>query len=472
MKKYFAVLGMTLLFSAGLTTSATPIHRDLAVAEHSAVNSTNNNPEAFIFSSVAAPAVTLTSPKIGAVLDQNSAITLTADASNESGSISKVEFYANNAKVGEDNTSPYSVSWSAASAGDFTLTAKAYDNSGASTTSSPVKISVLEWGQKIVRILPLGNSITFDSRTDDTRNDGDKRSYRYKLSQQLKQAGYSVDFVGSRYSGYNFFADANNGGIPGIRDDQVARMLATGFNARDGVQETPGPYLESYPADIILLHIGTNQVNESPADVESILNEIDKYEASSKTSITVILAQIINRVSGAEKEITSAFNRNIKAMAEARIAKGDKIVIVDMEKGAGFVYELEPNGDMADNLHPNTVGYDKMANVWFAALKNVLGKPTGISDPNSSENLADLSVFPNPFQNELNIMLKGIQNSAAELELYDMNGRRVAELFKGDLTPGQTIELKYNTSGLASGMYFAKLKTEKGMLTRKLVLQR
>ncbi len=469
MKRYFALLGMVLPIWACLTSSAAPVFKNPAAAESSTANKQDSNTKAAF---AAAPSVVLTSPRIGAVVNQNETLTITADATDQDGTVSKVEFYVNNNKVGEDTSSPYSVTWSPAAAGDHTLTAKAFDNAGGSSSSAPIKISILEWGQRIVRILPLGNSLTYDDRVNDTRGEGDRPSYRFKLAKMLKDAGYSVDFVGSRYTGFNLFTDANNGGIPGIRDDQMARMLETGFNARDGKQETPGPYLETYPADIILLHIGTNQVDPNPADVENILNQVDKYEAASKSQVTVILAQIANRVSGAERDVTTAFNRNIKAMAEARIAKGDKIVLVDMENGAGLVYALQPDGDMADNLHPNESGYEKMATVWFNALKNVLGKPTGISDPASPESLVKMTVSPNPFQNELNVQVQSPGSKEAVLELYDIGGKRIAELFNGSIQSNRTLEIRHTTNKLASGMYIAKLRTEHGVVTRKLILQR
>jgi len=52
-------------------------------------------------------------------------------------------------------------------------------------------------------------------------------------------------------------------------------------------------------------------------------------------------------------------------MAEARIASGDRLIIVDLENGAGLDYRLYPNGDMIDNKHPYDNGYAKMAATWF-----------------------------------------------------------------------------------------------------------
>ena len=69
------------------------------------------------------------------------------------------------------------------------------------------------------------------------------------------------------------------------------------------------------------------------------------------------------------------FNINVAAMAQTRILSGDKILIVDMENGAGIDYHLstdDPPGDMADWGHPFDTGYDKMADLWFSALMEIL----------------------------------------------------------------------------------------------------
>lgn len=71
-------------------------------------------------------------------------ITLTATASDPDagGSISKVEFYQGSTKLGEDLSSPYSYTWTGAAINSYTVTAKAYDNLGAVTTSSAIAVNV------------------------------------------------------------------------------------------------------------------------------------------------------------------------------------------------------------------------------------------------------------------------------------------------------------------------------------------
>ncbi|WP_224360623.1 chitinase [Hyalangium versicolor] len=93
-----------------------------------------------------APTVSLTSPGNGSSYQSGTSITLSATASDTGGSITKVEFFANGSLLATDTTSPYQYTWSGAAVGAYSLTAKATDNSGLSTTSSEVNISVTSTG--------------------------------------------------------------------------------------------------------------------------------------------------------------------------------------------------------------------------------------------------------------------------------------------------------------------------------------
>jgi len=417
------------------------------------------------------PVVMLTAPSAGAVFSQGDAISLTATATNSTGGISKVEFFVNGAKVGEDTSSPYAFSWTAATAGDYSITAKATDDAQGTTESAAVKISVLAGTGKIYRILPLGNSITYDNYSGDTRPTGQRTSYRYKLWQLLRQDGYRVDFVGSRYSGGDFFPDANNAGIPGIRDDQLQTVLNGGsINIGGTIQETTGPFLETYPADIILLHIGTNSVSEDPNQVRNILDIIDEYETENNVSITVILAQIINRITFSQT--TSTFNDNIKTMAEARIANGDKIVIVNMEEGANLIYSsTQDGGDMHDDLHPNTTGYEKMAAVWYTALKGVLGQSPLAVAPASPADVSLYRVYPNPTdRDELTVAVTSDITSPATISLTDMTGRLVRQQ-AATIVSGEN-QLQLSLASLPAGTYFMRLVLSKtGEVVRSKVVK-
>jgi len=89
-----------------------------------------------------APTVTLTSPANGASFTAPTNITLTASASDTDGTIARVEFYNGTTLLNADTTSAYSFTWSSVAAGTYSLRAVAYDNSGASATSTTSTVTV------------------------------------------------------------------------------------------------------------------------------------------------------------------------------------------------------------------------------------------------------------------------------------------------------------------------------------------
>ncbi len=90
-----------------------------------------------------APTVSITSPANNSTANEGSSITVTADASDSDGTITKVEFFNGTTKLGEDTTSPYSFVITNAVAGTYSLTATATDNDNATGTSSAVSVTVI-----------------------------------------------------------------------------------------------------------------------------------------------------------------------------------------------------------------------------------------------------------------------------------------------------------------------------------------
>jgi uncharacterized repeat protein (TIGR01451 family) len=90
----------------------------------------------------AKPSVSLTTPLNGNYFTAPAFVSITASASDPDGSIDRVEFYRGSTLISTVTTSPYTFNWSSVPAGTYTLTARAVDNAGASTTSSGVTITV------------------------------------------------------------------------------------------------------------------------------------------------------------------------------------------------------------------------------------------------------------------------------------------------------------------------------------------
>lgn len=88
------------------------------------------------------PTVSITAPASGTSLPAPATLTIAATAADANGTITKVEFYQGTTKLGEDTTAPYTYDWANVAAGSYSLTAKATDNDGNTTTSAPVTLEV------------------------------------------------------------------------------------------------------------------------------------------------------------------------------------------------------------------------------------------------------------------------------------------------------------------------------------------
>ncbi|MBC7485260.1 MAG: RICIN domain-containing protein [Cytophagaceae bacterium] len=88
------------------------------------------------------PTVTITSPANNASFNAPASFTITASATDNGGSISKVEFYNGGNKLGEDNSAPYEFNWTNVATGTYILTTRAFDNLSAVGVSGSVTVKV------------------------------------------------------------------------------------------------------------------------------------------------------------------------------------------------------------------------------------------------------------------------------------------------------------------------------------------
>jgi hypothetical protein len=81
------------------------------------------------------PSVTISSPTSGSTHAAPASIAINVSATDADGSISKVEFYNGNTKLGEDATTPFSYVWNNIVAGSYTIRAVATDDRGGQSTA-------------------------------------------------------------------------------------------------------------------------------------------------------------------------------------------------------------------------------------------------------------------------------------------------------------------------------------------------
>lgn len=193
-----------------------------------------------------------------------------------------------------------------------------------------------------LRIMPLGDSITHGATVPG--------GYRISLWDQLVSDRIAVDFVGSQMNGPPTI-DGDHEGHPG-KPIQFIRQEVRGW-------------LYSGRPHIVLLMIGTNDVlypeahnfAGAAARLDSLIGQITYIAPTTE----LIVASVPTLQDAISNERARIFDQEIRAVVNNRAAQGRQVAYVDMYR----VLELT---DLADGVHPNATGYDKMANVWYGAI--------------------------------------------------------------------------------------------------------
>jgi lysophospholipase L1-like esterase len=201
------------------------------------------------------------------------------------------------------------------------------------------------------RIMPLGDSITEGIDVPG--------GYREGLWRRLAASRYHNDLVGSQANRSSGLGDPDHEGHPRWRIDQIDAKVVD--------------WLEATTPDSVLLHIGTNDMGPdyaagAPARLSTLIDHITDTVPDAEVFVATITP--LGWANG--DAAVRAFNRKIPAMVKRKARNGQRVHLVDM-------YSALKQSDLADDgVHPNARGYDKMAAVWYRALRSV---PGALEDP-------------------------------------------------------------------------------------------
>ena len=84
--------------------------------------------------------------------------------------------------------------------------------------------------------------------------------------------------------------------------------------------------------------------------------------------------------------------------------------------------------------------------------------------------LQGLDAFPNPFQNTTTVSFLSQESGRAKLELIDVNGRMVGDLFDGWVDANSRRQVRLDAGILKAGVYLLRMITPQGVRQKKLVL--
>lgn len=227
-----------------------------------------------------------------------------------------------------------------------------------------------DWNQsqetEKLRIMPLGDSIT-DGFTGDPVG-----GYRLTLWKMLEANGYTdqIDFVGPNWGGDGI--DPNHAGYSGYAIADIPGMRSGIYNFIDWL-------MESNPADVVMLQIGTNDILSSyeldamPERLELLVDTILEYLPEDGllylATIPYMDADVTNytdayTVEEMDKAVDD-YNAAVKAMITEKQAEGKPIALSDINA------QLTKQ-DLLDGVHPNATGYEKMGNYWYQKITEYL----------------------------------------------------------------------------------------------------
>ena len=207
--------------------------------------------------------------------------------------------------------------------------------------------------QTPVRIMPLGDSIT-----------AGPGCWRAFLWNQLQTTGYTnIDFVGSISGG---------GCTPGVAYD-LDHEGHSGFSPTSiAASNQLPPWLSAARPDIVIMHLGTNDMWGGGIPLENKLNAITKLVGQMRVNnanMKIVVAQIIPMSPSSCPTCAAdvvAFNNALPHWAADLTTVQSPILLADVWTGFDVV------ADTYDGVHPVTSGFVKMANRFFPVVAQAL----------------------------------------------------------------------------------------------------
>src|ERR1044071_1791752 len=220
-----------------------------------------------------------------------------------------------------------------------------------------------------VRIMPLGDSIT-----------AGPGCWRAKLWNRLQTTGYTnIDFVGTQSDG----GGCNPGYSYDFDHEGHGGFAATGIANNNQLP----PWLAAARADIVIMHLGTNDMWGGFIPLADKLTAFTKLVGQMRAqnpAMKIIVAKIIPMAASACSTCPAdvvALNNAIPGWAAGLTTAQSPITVADLWTG------FDATADTVDGVHPNDGGFQKMANAWYPALTQALGAtapPTTSAPPTSA----------------------------------------------------------------------------------------
>ncbi|RCX19260.1 lysophospholipase L1-like esterase [Anaerobacterium chartisolvens] len=194
-----------------------------------------------------------------------------------------------------------------------------------------------------IKIMPVGDSCT------EGMGDPNMGSYRTDLYSHYKNAGLSIDFVGSNQRGPSTLPDRDNEGHSGWTIPQVASNINN--------------WLNTYNPDVVLLWIGGNDIliggGVNATGLSNLIDQITNLKPNIKLFVSDYYPW---------PDIVKPYNELIPGIVKQKADAGKSVYFVKLSS----VDFIKSSDLSSDNLHLNTTGYSKIAKIWYDSTISVL----------------------------------------------------------------------------------------------------
>jgi lysophospholipase L1-like esterase len=210
------------------------------------------------------------------------------------------------------------------------------------------------------KVLPLGDSITEGCCT------APMGGYRIELFRQAVKANKNITFVGSQTNGPT---TVENKTFPRNHEGRGGYTINTDSTHNGISGQITQNALSSYTPHIVLLMIGTNDINgnvdqaNAPTRLGTLMDDI----LTRAPNALLVVASIIPSKNDGTNANFQKYNAAIPGLVDTRAKAGKHVVFVDNYKVFSDNASYK-TAWLADNLHPNDAGYVALGQSFYGVI--------------------------------------------------------------------------------------------------------
>ena len=432
-----------------------------------------------------APSVSITSPANNAIFNTGSSITINATAADTDGTITSVAFYNGATLLSTSTVAPYTYTWVTPAVGSYALTAKATDNGGVTTTSAIVNVSVavqLDAGVSAITTPngAVGTAAIVPNVT--IKNFGTTTLTATPISYKVDNNAFAIfNWTGSlaagataavalpSVTGYALGAHtftAQTGTVNGSADGNTANDATTAsFNYAINTCTNDNETANNASTTAVVLTVNTAKNSQIGSTTD-----VDYYKFTTTAAAPKVKVTLSNLPADYDLDFYSATTGGAISTKIATSANGNLTAesIIYNTQTTAKTYYLRVYG--YGGAFSTTTCYNLLVQTGSVnfAKNNVLavnnGKPT-----NDVALLEQLSLFPNPAKDEVNVRFIATKAGVYDVALFNSTGKAILNQ-KAQFNEGEN-GASFDVLSLPRGLYVVKVSNGDELFSQKVIVE-